>query len=46
MYNAFREILILLNSIQLSENPKGFEDKVMTIINLPDYSTDCWIKLA
>lgn len=45
-YNAFREILILLQAIQLSESPKAFEDKAMTIINLPDYSTAYWIKLA
>jgi hypothetical protein len=46
MYNAFREIVILLSTVQLAESPKTFEDKAMTIINLPDYSTDYWIKLA
>jgi hypothetical protein len=45
-YNAFREIVILLSAVKLSESPEAFEDKAMMIINLPDYSTAHWIKLA
>jgi hypothetical protein len=45
-YNAFRKIVVLLSALKLSESPKAFEGKYVTIINLPDYSTGYWIKLA
>jgi hypothetical protein len=38
--------MILLNAVQLSDSPEAFEDKAMTVINLPDCSRTYWIKLA
>jgi hypothetical protein len=44
--NRFRENAILLKAVQTSDSTEAVEDKAMKVINLPDYNTAYWIKLA